>query len=271
MKKILQSIVLCGAAILTMTLASGCGDDDPVTPPVNGGDTTTYVKFAQGDTFTYDRYNRDSANVKQTNSKNVVVWTVLNTNQTIGGRSNVTVIAEQVYEADGVTATAERDTLYMQSGTDGKLYQYNLLRSVIKRIPSAEAFLDSVPPNWIQISNTKSTTASSWVSLEGGTLTRTVTLLGFPAEITFTMNATHAGKQSITVPSGTYATSVHTDHNVGISIVSQFLTARDTLALSYDVSPKDGIVHQSLASKQTNLGQPVPGFDLELRSVVRKP
>lgn len=270
MTNVLRSILLCGAAALTLAVASGCGSDDPVTPSTGNGDT--YVKYNEGDKFTYDRYARDANNNKDASSKDVVVWTVLQTNQSIGGRSGVSVIAEQAFMADGTTPNGTADTLYLQSGTDGKLYQYNLLRSVVKRIPGAQIFVDSVPPRWIQISDTKSASAGSWVSLDGGLVRDTIALLGTSLAIDFNMLASHKGTQAITVPKGSYTNSVHTDHSVIIGIVSPLATSRDTLTLGYDVSPTDGIVHQSLASKTINIvsSQQVPGFDLELRSVARK-
>jgi hypothetical protein len=271
MTNVLRSILLCGAAALTLALASGCGSDDPVTPGT-GGNGDTYVKYNEGDKFTYDRYTRDASNQKDPASKETVVWTVLKANQTIGGRSGVSVVVEQAYMTDGTTPNGDADTLYFQSATDGKLYQYNLLRSVVKRIPGAQIFVDSVPPRWIQISDTKSSSAGSWVALDGGLVRDTISLLGTSLAIDFNMLASHKGTQAITVPKGSYTNSVHTDHSVIIGIASQLVNSRDTLTLGYDVSPTDGIVHQSLGSKSINVvsAQQVPGFDLELKSVARK-
>ena len=270
MTNLLRSVLLGGVLALTLAVASGCGDDEPANPGGSSGDT--YAKYNEGDKFTYDRYTRDANNQKDPASKEVVVWTVLSANQSIGGRSGVSVISEQAYGTDGVTPNGTPDTLYIQSSSDGKLYQYNLLRSVVKRIPGAEIFVDSVPPRWIQISDTKSTASGSWVSLDGGLVRDTISLLGTSLAIDFNMLATHKGTQSITVPKGSYTNSVHTDHSVIIGISSSLVNSRDTLTLGYDVSPTDGIVHQSLGSKTINVvsAQQVPGFDMELKSVARK-
>ncbi|MDB5036282.1 MAG: hypothetical protein JWQ98_3523 [Chlorobi bacterium] len=261
----------CIAAVAALALA-GCSDTSTTTGP--GTTTADTLKFSQGDKFTYNYYPRDMSNQNQTTSKQVKVWTVLSAGQTIGGRSGVSVIGEDTYQTDGTTPTGEHDTLYFQASADGKLYQYNLMRSVVKRIQGAGAFLDSVPAAWIEISETKTKTATTWSSTGGAPLRDTVTapVVG-QVRITLSMDATHAGTQSVTVPKATYTDAVHTDQKVVIDVKSSLLNATDSLMLHYDVAAKDGIIRQMFDSKSVNLtGSPidVPGFDMQLVSVTRK-
>jgi hypothetical protein len=260
----------CIAAVAAFALA-GCSSDTTTNPTPTTADT---LKFSQGDKFTYNYYPRGTDNQNQTTSKQVKVWTVLSSGQTIGGRSGVSVIGEDTYQSDGTTSTGEHDTLYFQAAADGKLYQYNLMRSVVKRIQGAGAFLDSVPAAWIEISESKTKTATTWSSTGGSPLRDTVTapVVG-QVRITLSMDAIHTGTQSVTVPKATYTDAVHTDQKVVVDIKSQLLNSNDSLMLHYDVSAKDGIVRQMLDSKAVNLtgsAIDVPGFDMQLVSVTRK-
>ncbi len=266
MRNLLKYLAVAG---LVAVAVSGCGDD-PVNPPDNNGGGQ--FSFKQNDKYTYNFYTRDENNQRNGDSKQVKVWTVMQVNETVGGRSGVTVIDEQTFAADGVTPTGERDTFYLQTASDGKIYQYNLLRSVVKRIPGAEIFIDSVPPAWIQISNTSITGTSAWEATGSSPVSGTVSVLGFPTTITLTMPATHKGTQSVTVPKGTIANSVHTDHQATIAASNQFGSSKDSLGVGYDISSTEGIVRQTLTSKTVallSLDQPVPGFEMELVSSVR--
>lgn len=267
MKNLLKYLAFAG---LVAVAVSGCGDD-PVDPPGGGNGGGTFT-FKQNDKFTYNSYTLNEANTRETASKQVKVWTVMQINQNIGGQSGVAVIDEQTFDAAGTTPIGARDTFYLRAASDGKVYQYNLLRSVVKRIPGAEVFVDSVPAGWIQISNTASTGATTWSATGGAPVTGTVTLLGAPITITLSMPATHAGTQSVTVPKGTIANSVHTDHKVILALNSQLGSGTDTLGLAYDFSSTEGLVKQKLPSTQVSLAvinQMVPGFEMELVSSVR--
>lgn len=266
MKNLLKYLAFAGIVAVAV---SGCGDD-PVNPPDNNGGGQ--FTFKQNDKFTYNSYTRNEANVRDNSSKQVKVWTVMQINQTMGGQTGVAVIDEQTFDATGTTPTGARDTFYLRTATDGKVYQYNLLRSVVKRIQGAEMFVDSVPAGWIQISNTSATGATTWSATGGSPVSGTVTLLGAPITINLSMPATHAGTQSVTVPKGTISNSVHTDHKVIIGLTSPLGNGTDSLSLGYDVSSTEGIVRQTLASKQISLAvinQMVPGFEMELVSSVR--
>lgn len=264
MRNLLKYVAIaCMAAIVL----AGCGDD-----PVDPTPGNSRITFKQNDRFTYNYYTRNDANQRDESTKQVKVWTVTGVDQSIGGRTGVAVIAEQTFQADGTTPTGERDTFYIQSAADGKLYQYNLLRSVAKRIPGAELFIDSVPPTWIQISNTGATDATTWSATGGSPVSAQIQILNTTATISLAMNAVHKGTQSVTVPKGTMTGSVHTDHSVIISASTQFGSSSDTLTVSYDVSATEGIARQVLNSAVISLlstDRPVPGFEMELVSSVR--
>jgi len=266
MRNLLKCLVV---ACIAMVAIAGCGDD-PVDP--GNGNQGGQLTFKQNDQFTYNYYTRDASNQRDESTKQVKVWTIIDVNQTVGGRNGVTVIAEQTFQADGVTPTAERDTFYIQTASDGRIYQYNLLRSVVKRIPGAAAFIDSVPPAWIQIGNTGATTATTWSATGDGPVTAEVSIIGIATNISLTMNAMHKGTQSVTVPKGTITNSVHTDHDVIVAASTQFGGSSDTLRVAYDISSTEGIARQTLGTRTItllSLNQMVPGFDMELVSAVR--
>ena len=248
MKNLLKYLAFAG---LVAVAVSGCGDD-PVQPPSgNGGGQFT---FKQNDKYTYNYYTHDEANQRDNSSKQVKVWTVLNVNQSIGGQSGVSVIDEQTFESNGTTPIGARDTFYIRTTSDGKVYQYNLLRSVVKRIPGASVFIDSVPPAWIQISNTSATSATTWSATGGAPVSGTVTIGGFPTTINLTMPATHKGTQSVTVPKGTIANSVHTDHQVVIAATNQFLSTSDSVMVSTMSPPPRGSCARRLPARPRSSG-----------------
>jgi hypothetical protein len=268
MKQFLKCLALAATASM---LVAGCSDDSPTTPPTND---PTSVQFKANDKYTYNYYPHDVNDNRDNSGKLVKVWTVLSVNNSVGGRTNVVKIEEKTFGSDGVTPTGLADTFSFQSNTDGKFSQYNLLRAVVKRIPQGEVFLQNVPENWVQVGDTKTATATSWDALGSGPISDSISILGFQAKVTFAMNAAHKGKQSVTVPSGTFASSFHTDHKVVINVDSDALSmhAKDTLSLSYDITPQHGIVRQSLSSKTFSAAnQQVPGFDMELVSVTSAP
>lgn len=269
MKQFLKGLALVGAVAV---LVAGCSDDSINPNPTPQPKDTNYVEFKANDKFTYHYYPRDVNNNRDNSGKLVKVWTVVKVDQTIAERNKVAVVQEMTFEADGVTPLGVADTFYFHANSDGEFSQYDLLRAVVKRIPGAESFLQDVEGKWVRIGNTKATSATSWVAIEGGQVDNLITILGFPTAVTLSINAQHAGKQSITVPSGTYANNFHTDHRVIIGVDSEGLSihAKDTLRLSYDITAKEGIVKQSLDSKTfTATSQQIPGFEMELVSVTR--
>jgi hypothetical protein len=267
MKQLLKCLVLAGMASMVVV---GCSDDSPTTPTNNNTGDPTSVTFKANDKFTYDYYPHDVNDYRDNSGKQVKVWTVLGVNQSIGDRTGVAVVQEATFQADGVTPVGPPDTFDFHSGTDGKFSQYNLLQTVVKRIPGATSFLGEVPVKWVQIGDTKTATATTWDAIGGGPIVDTVSILGYNAQVTFAMNASHKGKQSVTVPSGTYANAFHTDHKVLIDVDADALNmhSKDTLNLSFDITPQLGIVRQSLSSRVfLAFSQQVPGFDMELVSV----
>ncbi len=267
MKHLLSGALL---GLIAAALVAGCSDDGTSNPPPTPADTT-YMKYDTGSTYTYNYYERDASNQRVEATKQVKVWKVLKINQTTGERGGVTVIQEVSYDGTGTTPTGAVDTFYVQSTSEGEVSQYNLLRSVVKRIPGGEIFLDSVPPKWILIGNTKRPTAGTWDAIDGGKIINTVAIATIPTTVTLAMNAAHAGKQSVTVPKETIADSYHTDHKMVITTESAVFNSKDTFNISYDVSPKYGIVRQVLKSATfLNGSQTIPGFEMELVAVTKR-
>lgn len=266
-----------GGALLSL-LASivmiGCSDEKTVDPPVVD---SSYIKFKANDSFTFNYYERDAQNARIDASKQVKVWTVLSINQTIGDeragtvRGGVAVIREVTYDGTGTTPMGTPDTFYIHATSEGEVAQYNLLRSVVKRIPGGEIFLDSVPAKWILIGDTKKNGAATWDAIEGGRITNAVAILTIPTTVTLAMNATHEGKVTSTVPKGTYTDAYRTDHKMIITTESSVFNSKDTLNISYELNAKDGILRQSLRSALILSGsQQIPGFEMELVSATHQ-
>ncbi|HVZ38205.1 MAG TPA: hypothetical protein VHI13_02935 [Candidatus Kapabacteria bacterium] len=264
--------VLIGAFATTLVALAlaACSNTPTGTTPT--GTDTGYVKFNTNDKFTFNYYPHDNSDARVESAKQVKVWTVLKVDQSYNDRSGVTVIEEVTFNGTGTTATGQRDTFYFQSSKNGEVSQSDLLHAVVKRIPGGDQFLDSIPKNWIKLTNTKLDKDSTWQSMDDGTVTNTVAILTYPTTITISMLADHKGKQPVTVPNGSYTNSYHTDHSmlVRTSSTNPLLTSsRDSFNIAYDFSPRDGMVKQWLKSTTFFGSQQIPGFDMELVSVQR--
>jgi hypothetical protein len=272
MKKLLLTCLAAGSVLLGV---AGCSSGNTVAP-IEG---SQYLKYGKGDMMTYEVYDRDAANARVDASKSIRVWTVLDTGITYQNKSGVARIEEINYQADGTTETS-RDTIYVLSGEDGKVYQYNLLGSMVARISVAKDFADSVPKSWVWIGDIKDTGPLSWLS--AGTVQFNMTVQTITAKATVSMNASHVGKKSVTVNDSTFANAFHTDHTLLVSATpvsggtTQLLN--DSLAIHYDIDITAGIVKQTMDSKSVSVtapGVPIPipvpvtGFEMNLKSYTK--
>lgn len=113
----LRSNVFIALAAFSIGLAglTGC-KDDPASP--SGGDVNTDAIVApkQGSTYTYAMYETDSTNKKVPGSDQTVVYTVVATNLSLGGKSNVLLFVSDRSEPDS-------GYVYYESNGDVSIYQ----------------------------------------------------------------------------------------------------------------------------------------------------
>lgn len=272
------------AAVVFSVAGCSSSDDTPTLPPV----TNRTIEFKKGDTFKYSYYDRDSVTDQRIDSsKKVKQWDVIASGLTLDGYTNVVQIEETTFSDLAATQVASKDTFYFQAtgNGDGKVFQYDALGAVIGRFFAAASYKDSIPAIWVQISDTKTSSAATWNSLYAGDLTTLLNVpspLGggtIPVPLTIDMTASHKGTQATTVGAGTFGASVHTDHQIVVSgTYSGQTVVQDTLTLSYDVDATAGVLRQVLhAGTFTPQGQlalmigpkKIDGFELELQSYTR--
>jgi hypothetical protein len=261
-KRMLMACLVAGIALAGIT---GCSED--------GGGTivegSQYLTFKNGDSFTYKVYNRDSTNANITNPDSVTTetWTVIDTNASAYSRTGVTVFL--------VTSNGMQDTVYMQSQANGNLWQYNVLGKMVARIEIASAFADQVPASWVNISHTKAVTAEP---LTPTNASFPMTIATITANTFLTLTPSHKGQLSSAVTAGdsSYTKVFHTDHSLAVRAETTQLgtVLNDSLSLHYDVGLQQGMIRQSLDSKQVELANigplQVSGFERVLVSYSRK-
>ena len=285
-----KTLALLIPAIIAIGMI-GCGDDDGPTITVN-----PTLKFNAGDKYTYNYYERDSTNARVESSKQVVVWTVLESELSTLGENGVAKIEEVRFEADGTTEIS-RSTVYLAIDL-GELSQYNLFKDVVKRFSTDQVdlstYVGDVPDTWVIVNSTKDANARILQS-NSNFFTKTITdvtvpLPGLPDPLVFdaTMQlgyeANQIGKMPVTVPEGTYENAFSTDDQVYVTIKNKddiplpigTLPAnsniiKDSVTFHYDVDVESGILRQTMDSKTILVAQQLPqvinGFEMEMTAV----
>jgi hypothetical protein len=249
-KNLLLALALAGSTLLGIT---GCGDDPVTIQP------DPKFSFTANEKFTYESTPRDMSQAPAPAEKRKVVWTVLQTGLTVGGRTEVSKVLEQRMGADSTTVEST-DTLYFSANALGEFYQYDLIGSVARRIPAAALISGEIPPTWTKIGDTKNASALSYVATTESTIT--VTVSGIPVSVTYSVRGEHKGKTSVTVPKKTTATAFSTDLIVKLkaSALGNPIT-NDSLTMNYAMDVTDGILKQSQESKTIIFKDPATGID----------
>ncbi|MDB5036283.1 MAG: hypothetical protein JWQ98_3524 [Chlorobi bacterium] len=241
---------------------------------------STVTSFKLGDTITYDYYDRDSTNTRMQDSKRKQTWTVAETGLSFQGKTNVTKVIEVNYTTSGASEFS-RDTIYLQKGDDGSVYEYDLIHKMILHVQGGDAFAAAVTPRWVRMTSTSQSSAT-WSGIEGDSIALTNVPIAGVGNIDLLMRlaVSHKGTQSATVPAGTYGDATHTDHSLKIDAKVTGLGLKvlsDSLAGHIDYSAKDGVLRQSLESRMlvasvfgTSYILTVDGYDMELVSVKHK-
>ncbi len=238
--------------------------------------------LAKGDTATFNYRDRDTMNNVVPGSERKRTWIVDEAGLSLYGKTNVSRVYQRTYDASGTTV-ATTDTLYLVTETDGSVYQYDYLRVLLSRVSDGGSFSASLPALWVKLTNVNLTTAATWSSLPvDSQVVKNVTPPGIPTslDVTFRLAGTHRGAQSATVPAGTYAGAVHTDHALKLVVKLSTLpitALTDSLMIHCDAAANDGVLRLALDSKTlvanvltATQALPVSGFEMELVGVARK-
>jgi hypothetical protein len=269
-KNLLLASVLAGATLIGIT---GCGDDPQ---PVVVDPKFSYTANQQ---FTYESTPRDTNQTPTTAEMRNVKWTVVETGLTYQGRTEVTKIKQERMAADGTTVEAT-DTLYISASADGSWHQFDVIGSVIRRIPNPAAVLiaDELPKTWTKIGDTKNSSSLSYDATAQSTIQITNAALPLPVKVTYSIRGQHKGKTSVTVPLKTEANAFSTDLIIKLKATDGSGTielTNDSLMFNNTVSVADGILSQSLQSKTVYFRSPptfapapqvLLGYDMKLKA-----
>lgn len=278
----MKQILALGALVaIALTAMSGCSDDS-----VSGTDINQFFEPKKGDTFTYARYERDMNNQRVDSTKTIHKWIVLETKINYKSRNDVAKILQLNFDMTGTIKTGDDDILYISAPATGEVYM-DVISSTIRRIPNVNVFADSIPFDWFQISDTKSSNAVVFASLTGSGITKDVVYPSPAGNLDLRLNVTgsgyHKGKVPTSVGSTLYPNAFHTDHAVKIKAILWRLTGAavidDSLHISYDVDTQEGILRQVMQSDTITANlpiigrqdQPVNGFEMELIGAVHAP
>lgn len=271
MKKNLLTLALMAVALVGVT---GCGDDDP--PPTT---TDPTFSFKANQKFSYESTPRDMSNNPESANMRLVNWTVLQTGLTYEGKSGVSRIKEERFAADNITVEST-DTIYIATTANGEFFQYDMVGSVVGRIPAAAIIKDSIPAFWTKIGDTKTTTAGSFVAMTKTTSNITVPLANpITATVTSGIRGEYKGKSTVVVPLKSAANAFLSDLFVSLDASAGGIPiTNDSLKMSVALDATDGILMQSLESKTIGFlnpatfqqePQPIAGFDMKLKTVVQ--
>ncbi len=277
--------------ILPCLLAVGfaaCGDDDPPLTPINEN-----FEFRAGDKFTYNYYDRDSANARLATSKQVYVWTVLRTGLDTLSRKDVAEIEEVRFDATGQTETG-RSKIYMKINVDGALLAYDLVGTALGRFSGSvdlSSYLDQVPKDWVTVGSTNDANARVLANVYTPlsiTLNNVVIPPIDPFDITLKtdVRADHLGAMEVTVPAGTYTKAYVTDTKVFVDMTNKdaFMASgfpipagtqiiNDSVRFRFEFDIDAGMISQASDSKAIVAAGLFPtlinGYEMELTAVER--
>jgi len=282
-----QKLILLLIPCLLAVGVVACGDD-PGSAQLNQDFT-----FRANDKFTYDYYQKDSNNVRDDASKQVVVWTVLRVGLDTLNKPDVAEIEEVRYDATGTTEEG-RSKIYMKTNTDGAVLVYDLVGTVLNRFSGGvdlTPYLDQVSKDWVTIGSTKDANARVLANVFtpiSKTLNNVVIppLDPFDVRLEVDVRADHKGAMEITVPAGTYEKAYATDTKVfvGMSNVDPIIVASvpvpagttivdDSVNIRYEIDINAGVLRQESDSKQFLAAGFFPtlisGYQMELTAVER--
>ncbi len=289
-----QKLILLLIPCLLAVGIAACGDDDPGLAPVN-----KKFAFRVDDTFTYDYYERDAENNPIDTSKQVVVWTVVDTDLSMFSRGDVTEIEEVRYEADGTTEIS-RSTIYMNINSDGQVEVYDLFGTVLNRFSgdiNLADYTDQIPKQWVTVGSTNDANARVLMDdpqlvikrLENLVLPEPLGTLIGPIDINLQLGVRteHLGAGEITVDAGTYEKAYSTDTKVRVQMqnaeeinvpgIGTFPAGtnliQDSIGVHYDFDIDAGMLMNTMESKQVLVNNTLPvdvtGFEMELTAVQR--
>lgn len=283
-----QKLILLLIPCLLAVGVVACGDDDPGSAQVNQD-----FAFRANDKFTYDYYQKDSNNVRDDASKQVVVWTVLRVGLDTLNRTDVAEIEEVRYDATGTTVV-DSSKLYMKTNTDGAVLVYDLVGTVLNRFSGGvdlTDYLDQVSKDWVTIGSTKDANARVLLNVFtpiSKTLNNVVIppLDPFDVRLDVDVRADHKGAMEVTVPANTYEKAYVTDTKVfvemsnvdDIVVLGQTVDAGTTIVddsvnIRYEIDINAGVLRQESDSKQFLAADFFPtlisGYQMELTAVER--
>lgn len=276
---------LTGLAFVVAIAVTGCGKDDPVTPPV-GGETRIDMTFITNSQFTYTRTMLDTSNQVVPGSQSQYIIELKGSGGTIIGAY------DDWYRRVGTDMTTlKKDTLFIRASPGAKEgtsftkdvmvygFVYKLLNTFIDQVQAAipTAARPVIPgPQWDVIARyheqdgSEVKTGTSWTLGEANGTQLNFTIPGFPTPITITVT-TKGTLDARGVDMAVGSKTVKTWKSTVTATASLFAQNTDVkIAFWFSDNPSGQIKVEQEGTKfivpLVNISLPLPGERQELQS-----
>lgn len=140
----IRSQLIPAIAALSVGLATLTGCKSDPASPGNDVNTDPIVAPKQGSTFTYNVYKTDSTNKKVPGSDETVIYTVVSTNLTLGGKSNVLLFTSDRSDSGYIHYESNGDVAIYQGSDEGGVEVFSWITlPFVSRATRNETLIDT--------------------------------------------------------------------------------------------------------------------------------
>jgi len=220
--------------ILTLALVAGCATS---TQPVQPTSSQTQVNYTKGKTYTYQYNARDTSdNVTYTPATDTITTTVIDTNQTYLGMSNVTILLNT-----HSTVGTSPDTTYI-SQDSANFWHYNYGLESLNNNPKILNIIGSpIQMGWVLQAKFNANTGDKWTAANNNNLKINVPGLGQVAA-TVVISAVAQNDTTISI-NGASVTAKHVFQTVTLTALNQPLVTTTDTYVATSVGVTINIVH----------------------------
>lgn len=186
--KTLKVTLLCLCALGIVS----CSDDTPTTPTPAAKEHAFTAK--RGDYATYTSYNLDEQDQVITTTASHSSRTVLHTNMTYAGQTDVVMAVDSTFKSGSTTEVERVDTSYYRTD-NGSLYIYNFAQTFASLIPATSSIQIEPIASWTKVADLKNSESS---------FTETLKVKAFGVEIPVTITGKNKGKQTVQAGATSY-------------------------------------------------------------------
>ena len=266
-------LIFFSVSVVLSSIIIGCSkDDDPVTPPDNGG--SFIIRLRDGQVFKYDRWQLTEANAKDEATKSTYTTSNKKSNGvlTLGGYTDW-------FCRFGVDSKAplEQDTLYLRvDQSNGDIFVYGFQREIYDEL--VQAFATIIPggvgaptlpsAQWDKIASytgTAGTTTWNISDISGQTLVFS-TPIG-PISVSVTISGKYEAKDEKITVGTTTVTARKTSIDTKVNVLNNTFTIKIYMWFSDNPAGQIKIMQESAKFTLLTWTLPIPGEIQELSAI----